>query len=74
MQLPSTPALDRSPQLTRRRRRNALSARVARDEQAIYLLVDVEGEKDGQIERFPFISCAWVDSGGHKYSVVSGPA
>ena len=57
-----------------RQRSRPLSARLARDDHAIYFLVDVEGEKDAQIERFPFVSCAWVDSGGHKYVVVSGPA
>jgi general stress protein 26 len=51
-----------------------LSARVFRDEHAIYFLVDVEGHKNQEIERFPTVSCAWVDSSGHKYVVVSGEA
>ena len=55
-------------------RSRPLSARVFREEHAIYFLVDVEGEKNGQIEKFPFVSCAWVNSGGHKYAVMSGPA
>ncbi len=57
-----------------RQRSRPLSARVRRDEHAIYFLVDVEGEKSHQIEQFPLVSCAWVDSGGHKYAVISGPA
>lgn len=55
-------------------RSRPLSARLARDEHAIYFLVDVEGEKDDQIEQFPAVSCAFVDNGGHKYAVVSGHA
>ncbi|RUT34984.1 general stress protein [Arsenicitalea aurantiaca] len=51
-----------------------LSARVRREEHAIHFLVDVEGHKNGEIERFPTVSCAWVDSGGHKYVVISGEA
>lgn len=51
-----------------------LSARVFREDHAIYFLVDVEGHKNGEIERFPTVSLAWVDSGGHKYVVVAGTA
>jgi len=57
-----------------RQRSRPLSARVFRDEHAIYFLVDVAGEKNAQIEHFPFVSLAWVDSGGHKYAVISGAA
>ncbi|WP_286719393.1 pyridoxamine 5'-phosphate oxidase family protein [Devosia sp. 63-57] len=57
-----------------RQRSRPLSARVHREEHAIYFLVDVEGHKNGEIERYPFVSLAWVDSGGHKYAVVSGKA
>ncbi len=57
-----------------RQRSRPLSARVRRDEHAVHFLVDVEGEKDTQIARFPAVSCAWVDSGGHKYVVISGSA
>jgi general stress protein 26 len=57
-----------------RQRSRPLSARVMRDEHAIYFLVDVEGEKNAQIAQFPMASCAWVDSGGHKYALMSGPA
>jgi general stress protein 26 len=57
-----------------RQRSRPLSARVARDDHAIYFLVDVADEKNGQVEQFPYVSCAWVDSGGHKYVVISGVA
>lgn len=57
-----------------RQRSRPLSARVRREEHAIYFLVDAEGDKNDQLARFPFVSCAWVDSGGHKYAVISGPA
>jgi general stress protein 26 len=55
-------------------RSRPLSARVSREENAIYFLVDVEGRKNAQIERFPTVSLAWVDSGGHKYVVIAGTA
>ena len=51
-----------------------LSARVFREQHAIHFLVDVEGHKNGEIERFPTVSLAWVDSGGHKYVVIAGQA
>jgi general stress protein 26 len=36
--------------------------------------VDVEGEKNAEIERYPSVSCGWADNGGHKYVVISGKA
>lgn len=57
-----------------RQRSRPLSARVIREEHAIHFLVDVDGGKNDQIEKYPYVSCAWVDSGGHKYAVISGPA
>jgi general stress protein 26 len=51
-----------------------LSARVRRDEHAVYFLVDVGGEKNGQIARYPAVSCAWADNGNYKYAVMSGEA
>ena len=51
-----------------------LSARVRRDEHAIYFLVDVGGEKNAQIDRFPKVSCAWADNGNYKYALVAGDA
>lgn len=57
-----------------RQRSRPLSARVSREEHAIYFLVDVEGDKNGQIEKYPFVSCAWVNNGDYKYAVISGKA
>jgi len=51
-----------------------LSARVRRDEHAIYFLVDASGEKNAQVERYPAVSCAWADNGNYKYAVISGEA
>jgi len=57
-----------------RQRSRPLSARVFREDHAIYFLVDQEGHKNEQVEAFPYVSMAWVDSGGHKYAVISGKA
>src|SRR6202012_2072128 len=51
-----------------------LSARVRREDHAIYFLVDEEGGKNAQIERFPTVSCAWADNGNYKYALVAGRA
>ena len=51
-----------------------LSARVRRDEHAVYFLVDVEGDKNGQVEHFPAVSCAWADNSHYKYAVMAGSA
>jgi general stress protein 26 len=51
-----------------------LSARVFRDEHALYFLVDVEGHKNIEVEKYPTVSCAFVDNGGHKYVVIAGEA
>lgn len=51
-----------------------LSARVRREEHAIYFLVDVEGHKNIEIDRFPTVSCAWVDNDSHRYVVIAGEA
>ena len=57
-----------------RQRSRPLSARVFREEHAIYFLVDEDGAKNSQVEKFPFVSCAWADNSGHKYVVISGSA
>ena len=51
-----------------------LSARVRRDEHAIYFLVDESGEKNAQLEQFPAVSCAWADNAAYKYVLISGKA
>lgn len=58
----------------KQQRSRPLSARVDRAENAIYFLVDEQGHKNEQLEHFPTVSLAWVDSGGHKYVVVAGTA
>jgi len=55
-------------------RSRPMSARVFRDENAIHFLTDIETHKLTEIERFPTVSLAWVDSGGHKYVVIAGEA
>jgi general stress protein 26 len=57
-----------------RQRSRPLSARVFREEHALYFLVDEDGAKNGQVEKFPFVSCAFADNDGHKYVVISGAA
>ncbi len=51
-----------------------LSARVRREEHAVYFLVDASGEKNAQIEQFPTVSVAWADNSNYKYAVMSGEA
>lgn len=51
-----------------------MSARPRRQENAIYFLTDVSGEKNAEIEAFPIISLAWADNGNYRYAVVSGRA
>lgn len=51
-----------------------LSARVRRDEHAVYFLIDVAGEKNAQIARYPAVSCAWMDNGDYKYALMAGSA
>ena len=51
-----------------------LSARVRREDHAIYFLVDETGEKNEQIEHFPAASCAWADNSNYKYALIAGEA
>ncbi|SFV29769.1 General stress protein 26 [Devosia crocina] len=55
-------------------RSRPMSARVRREENAIYFLTDIEGHKLTEIEKYPNVSLAWADNGGHKYAVISGDA
>ena len=57
-----------------RQRARPLSARVDRDEHAIYFLVDKDGGKNEQIEDYPNVSLAFSDIGGMKFVTVSGTA
>ncbi|MDB5505844.1 MAG: ral stress protein [Devosia sp.] len=51
-----------------------LSARVDRDEHAIYFLVDVDGEKNAEIAQYPTVSVTFSDIGAMKYVAISGQA
>ena len=55
-------------------RSRPMSARVRREENALYFLTDLEGHKLTEIENFPHVSLAWADNGGHKYVVIAGEA
>lgn len=55
-------------------RSRPMSARVRREENAIYFLTDIEGHKLTEIEKYPNVSLAWADNGSHKYAVISGDA
>lgn len=57
-----------------RQRARPMSARPDRDEGRIYFLVDVKGEKDDQIERFPKVTLAFSDIKAHDYLVITGTA
>lgn len=55
-------------------RSRPMSARVRREENAIYFLTDLEGHKLQEIERYPHVSLAWADNGAHRYAVIAGDA
>lgn len=57
-----------------RQRARPLAANVVRDEHAIHFLVDVNGMKDDQVERFPTVTLAFADTGKYKFVTMSGTA
>jgi general stress protein 26 len=57
-----------------RQRARPLSSRPKRDENRIYFLTSVEGEKDNQIEQFPKVTLAYADIRSHDYLTVTGNA
>jgi general stress protein 26 len=57
-----------------RQRARPMSARVRREEHAIYFLVDVEGEKNSQIDRFPIVTLTFTDKGANDYIALTGRA
>ncbi|MFT3973749.1 MAG: pyridoxamine 5'-phosphate oxidase family protein [Amaricoccus sp.] len=57
-----------------RQRARPLSARPDRDENRIYFLIGVEGEKDDQIAKFPTVSLAFADVRSHDYLALTGQA
>ncbi|MEO6012189.1 MAG: pyridoxamine 5'-phosphate oxidase family protein [Devosia sp.] len=57
-----------------RQQARPLSARVEREEHAIYFLVSANGHKIEQIERFPVVNLVFADTGSMKYVSISGQA
>jgi general stress protein 26 len=55
-------------------RARPLSARVHREENAIHFLVNADGAKNDQLERFPKVTMAWSNNSGYKYVTISGHA
>ena len=55
-------------------RARPLSARVHRDENAIYFLVNDDSAKNEQLTQYPKATLAWADSSHYKYVTISGPA
>ena len=55
-------------------RARPLSARVHRDENAIYFLVNDDSAKTRQLSNYPNVTLAWSDSSHYKYVTISGPA
>ncbi len=57
-----------------RQRARPLAANVIREEHAIYFLVDVNGMKDDQIEKFPIVTMAFADTSAYKFVSITGEA
>ncbi|PZO81310.1 MAG: general stress protein [Mesorhizobium amorphae] len=57
-----------------RQRARPVAARPHRDEGAFYVLTDVRGEKDDQIERFPVVTLTFADGSANTYIAVTGHA
>lgn len=57
-----------------RQRARPLASRPKREENVIYFLSDVEGDKDNQIENFPKVTLAYADNHTHDYLTVTGTA
>ncbi|MBE7184072.1 MAG: pyridoxamine 5'-phosphate oxidase family protein [Methylobacterium mesophilicum] len=57
-----------------RQRARPVAARPHRDEDALYVLTDLHGQKDDQIERFPKVTLAFADNGANTYVSITGHA
>jgi len=55
-------------------RARPLSARVHRDEDAIYFLVNDDSAKNDQLAKYPKVTLAWSDNARYKYVTISGQA
>ena len=58
----------------KRQRARPLSARPDREDGRIYFLIDVNGAKDDQIDRFPKVTIAFADVRAHDYVAITGNA
>lgn len=57
-----------------RQRARPVAARPHREEGAIYVMTDVHGKKDDQIENFPKVTLAFADTGSNTYVSITGHA
>ena len=55
-------------------RARPLSARVRRDENAIYFLVNDDSAKNHQLSNYRKVTLAWSDTSHYKFVTISGPA
>ena len=55
-------------------RARPLSARVFRDQNALYFLVNDDSAKNEQLANYPKVTLAWSDSSHYKYVTISGHA
>ena len=55
-------------------RARPLSARVHRDENAVYFLVNDDSTKNKQLSKYPKVTLTWSDSSHYKYVTISGSA
>jgi general stress protein 26 len=55
-------------------RARPLSARVFREQHAIYFLVNEDSAKNEQLSKFPKVTLAWSDNRHYKYVTISGSA
>ena len=57
-----------------RQRARPVAARPHREEGALYVLTDLHGQKDDQIERFPIVTLAFADNSDNTYLSITGHA
>ncbi len=55
-------------------RSRPMTARMYRDENAVYFLMDVSGDLNSEISAYPTVSLAWADNSSYHYAVISGQA
>jgi general stress protein 26 len=57
-----------------RQHQRPLTANGKDDEHAIYFLVDAEGSKNWEVDRYPTVALAFADPGKNDYLTISGTA